>query len=169
MPVKYQHQSSTLTVLWNISSIMVLALESQYKGKNAPSLRHLVKSEWRRHEAHALTLLTWYIHTFNGLFPRTTWVSWHQKGKPFWILLKQEMMGWQWHQLDHMQIICTTLRTDNHASTPSLNFLRAGCSSLRPTNSVKALKEVQSTDGSTADLVVRRHLAHETPMLFICN
>jgi len=23
----------------------------------------------------------------------TTWVSRHQKGKPFWILLKQEMMG----------------------------------------------------------------------------
>jgi len=59
---------------------------------------------------------------FNGLFSRTTWVSRHQKGKPFWILLKQEMMGWQWHQLDHMQIICTTLQTDDHASTPSLNF-----------------------------------------------
>jgi len=36
--------------------------------------------------------------------------------------MKQEMMGWQWHQLDHMQIICTWLRTDNHASTSSLNF-----------------------------------------------
>jgi len=20
----------------------------------------------------------------------------------FWILMKQEMMGWQWHQLDHV-------------------------------------------------------------------
>jgi len=28
------------------------------------------------------------------------------------------MMGWQWHQLDHMQIICTTLQTDNYASAP---------------------------------------------------
>jgi len=27
------------------------------------------------------------------------------------------MMGWQWHQLDHMQIICTSLQTDDHAST----------------------------------------------------
>jgi len=27
--------------------------------------------------------------------------------------MKQEMMGWQWHQLDHMQIICTSLQTDN--------------------------------------------------------
>ena len=27
------------------------------------------------------------------------------------------MMEWQWHQLDHMQIICTSLQTDNQAST----------------------------------------------------
>jgi len=25
------------------------------------------------------------------------------------------MMGWQWHQLDDMQIICTLLQTDNSA------------------------------------------------------
>jgi len=31
------------------------------------------------------------------------------------------MMGWQWHQLDHMQIIRILLQTDNHASTSSLN------------------------------------------------
>ena len=49
-------------------------------------------------------------------------------------------MEWQWHQLDHMQIICTSLQTVNHASTPSLSFLQAGCLSCRPTNSVKALK-----------------------------
>jgi len=29
-------------------------------------------------------------------------------------------MGWQWYQLDHMQIICTSLQTDNHASTSPL-------------------------------------------------
>ena len=51
-------------------------------------------------------------------------LSWHQKGKPIWILLEQEMMGWQWHQLDHMQIICTSLQTDNHASTSPLSFYR---------------------------------------------
>jgi len=30
--------------------------------------------------------------------------------------MKQEVMGWQWHQFDHMQIICTSrsLQTDNH-------------------------------------------------------
>ena len=31
-------------------------------------------------------------------------------------------------------------RQDNHASTPPLSFLQAGCPSCRPTNSVKALK-----------------------------
>jgi len=33
------------------------------------------------------------LHLFNSFFPRTTWVSWHQKGKPLWILMKQEMIG----------------------------------------------------------------------------
>ena len=46
---------------------------------------------------------------------------------------------WQWHQLGYMQV-CTSLQTDNHASTPLLSFLQAGCPSCHPTNSVKALK-----------------------------
>ena len=36
--------------------------------------------------------------------------------------------------------VCTSLQTDNHASTPPLNFLQAGCPSCCPTNSVEALK-----------------------------
>jgi len=28
----------------------------------------------------------------------------------------------QWHQLDHMKIICTSLQTANNANTSSLNF-----------------------------------------------
>jgi len=38
--------------------------------------------------------------------------------------------------------VCTLLHTDNHASTPPLSFLQAGCLSCRPTNSVKALKAI---------------------------
>jgi len=38
--------------------------------------------------------------------------------------MKQEIIGWQWHQLDHIQIICTLLQTDNHARTPSVIFDR---------------------------------------------
>jgi len=36
--------------------------------------------------------------------------------------MKEEMMGWQWHQLDHIQIICTLHYTDNPTSTLSLNY-----------------------------------------------
>jgi len=47
-----------------------------------------------------LLLLLLLLRPFNGLFSRTIWARWHEKGKPFWFLLAQEMMGWQWHQLD---------------------------------------------------------------------
>jgi len=36
--------------------------------------------------------------------------------------MKQEMLVWQWHQLDNIQIICTLLQADNHTSIPSLKF-----------------------------------------------
>jgi len=56
--------------------------------------------------------------------------------------MNQEMMGWQWHQLDHMQIICTLLQTDNHASTSSLNFFTGRMLFLTSN------KQCQSTEGN---------------------
>jgi len=79
------------------------------------------------------------LQPFNGLFSRTTWVSRYQKGKSNLDFTGARDSEWQWHQLDHMQV-CTSLQTNNHASTPPLCFLQAGCPSCRPTNSVKALK-----------------------------
>jgi len=61
------------------------------------------------------------VHLFNGLFSRTTYAG-TRKVKPVSIFIKQEMMGWQWHQLDHMQINCTSLQEDNHANTSSLKL-----------------------------------------------
>jgi len=66
-------------------------------------------------------------------------VSRYQKGKTKLDFTEARDSGWQWHQLGHMQV-CTSLQTNNHASTPLLSFLQAGCPSCRPTNSVKALK-----------------------------
>jgi len=66
-----------------------------------------------------------HTHAFNGLFYGTIWVSWYQKGiKPVWINDARDdgVLGWQCHQLDHMQTICTSLQTDKHTNTPSLNF-----------------------------------------------
>ena len=71
-------------------------------------------------------------------------MSRYQKGKTNLDFTEARDIEWQWHQLGHMQV-CTSLQTDNHASTPPLSFLQAGCPSCSPTNSVKALK-AQSTE-----------------------
>ena len=74
----------------------------------------------------------------------TTRVSWYQKGKTNLDFTVARDSEWQWHQLGHMQV-CTLLQRDNHASTPPLCVLQAGCPSCRPTNSVKALKATTHT------------------------
>ena len=89
----------------------------------------------------ALQLLL-QLQPFNGLFSRTTWVSRYQKGKTNLDFTGARDSEWQWHQLSDMQV-CTSLQTDNHASTPPLCFLQAGCPSCRPTNSVTALKALK--------------------------
>jgi len=50
-------------------------------------------------------------------------VSRYQKGKTNLDFTKARDSEWQWHQLEHMQV-CTSLQTDNHASTPPLSFYR---------------------------------------------
>jgi len=50
------------------------------------------------------------------------------------------MMGWQWHQPDHMQSFALRSRQITMPARHHSKFLRAGCPSCRPTNSVKALK-----------------------------
>jgi len=79
-------------------------------------------------------------HPFNDPLSGTTQVSWYQKGKTNLDFTEARDSEWQWQQLDHMQV-CTLLQADDHASTPPLSFLQAGCPSCRPTNSIKALKE----------------------------
>ena len=79
-----------------------------------------------------------HTHPFNGPVSGTTRVSRYRKGKTNLDFTEARDSEWQWHQLGHMQI-CTSLQTNNHASTPPLSFLQAGCPSCRPTNSVKAL------------------------------
>jgi len=68
---------------------------------------------------NSVSLPVWHIAAviittpFNGLFSRTTWVSRYQKGKTSLDLNEARGMGflgWQWHQLDHVQTIRTTSR-----------------------------------------------------------
>jgi len=84
-----------------------------------------------------------YTHThtplFNGPLYRTTRVRRYQKGKTNLDFTEARDSKWQWHQLAHMQV-CTSLQTDNHASTPPLSFFTGQIPFYHPTNSVKALK-----------------------------
>jgi len=85
-------------------------------------------------------------------------VSQYQKGKTNLNFNEARDSEWQWHQLGHMQV-CTSLQTDNHASTPPLCLLQAGCPSCRPTNSVKALKAKQGTDSSEYTTTIQPQLS----------
>ena len=87
----------------------------------------------------SFTFLRTHTHPFSGPLSGTTRVGRYHKGKTNLDFTEARDSEWQWHQLGHMQV-CTSLQTDNHASTSPVCFLQAGCPSCHPTNSVKALK-----------------------------
>ena len=83
-------------------------------------------------------------HTFNGPFSGTTQVGRCQKGKTNLDFTEARDSEWQWHQLGHMQV-CTLLKTDNHASTPSLSFFTGRMPFLPPN------QQSQSTEGTRVE------------------
>ena len=105
--------------------------------------RQQLRQKYFRSYVHSKILSPkWHTHThpFNGPLSGTTHVSRYQKGETSRDFSEARDTDWQWHQLGRMQA-CTSLQTDNHASSPPLIFLQARCPSCHPTNSVKALKD----------------------------
>jgi len=105
------------------------------------------KNRYRKQMVHQRqkSRAAWYTHThththtFNGPFSRTTQVSRYRKGKTNLDFTEARDSELAVASAGRMQV-CTSLQTDNHASTPPLSFLQAGCPYCHPTNSVKALK-----------------------------
>jgi len=64
----------------------------------------------------------------------------YQKGKTNLDFTTARDSEWQWHQLGQMQV-CTSLQTDNHASTPLLGFFTDWMHFLLPN------QQRQSTEG----------------------
>jgi len=64
-----------------------------------------------------------HTHPLNGPLSGTTRVSRYQKGKTNLDFTEARDSEWQWNPLGHMQV-CTSLQTDNHASTPLLSVYR---------------------------------------------
>jgi len=73
------------------------------------------------HTSDILTDSHTHTHSLNGPLSGTTRLSRYQKGDTSLDFTEARNSEWQWHQLGHMQV-CTSLQTDNHASTPPLKF-----------------------------------------------
>jgi len=97
------------------------------QGAAVPCRANIVASRHEKHVqsyryAHPPTLLAHPNHNptttsvWRHSFPDNLRVSRHQKGKPFWILMKQEMMGGSG--------ISRSMQTANHASTSPPSFYR---------------------------------------------
>ena len=113
-------------------SSLVNTIQKLYKICKAPCCRGFRGN-------HIASTTSNYTHPFNGPLSGTTRVSWYQKGETNLDFTEARDSEWQWHQLVHMQV-CTSLQTDNHASTPPLSFLQAGCpSAAKPTVSKHCL------------------------------
>jgi len=89
---------------------------------------------------------TCYTHPFNGHFSGTTRVSRYQKGRTNVDFTEARDSEWQWHQPGHMQV-CTSLQTDNHASTSPLSFFTGRMPFLPPN------QQRQSTEGISYNLL----------------
>ena len=77
----------------------------------------------------------------------TTQVSRYQKNKTNLDFTEARDREWQWRQLGHMQV-CTSLQTDNHASTPPLGFFTGRMPFLPPN------QQCQSTEGKSAKKII---------------
>jgi len=74
---------------------------------------------------HVLSQLGFYA------FSALTLLVGQQKGKTNLDFTEARDSEWQWHQLGHMQV-CTSLQTDNHASTPTTQFFTGRMPFLPP-------------------------------------
>jgi len=78
---------------------------------------------WVNNTPTPMQLLQLHKHHFNDPLCGATRVSEYQISKTDVDFTEARDSEWQWHQLGHMQV-CTSLQTDNHASTPPLSFYR---------------------------------------------
>jgi len=80
----------------------------------------LGRSQWQYQHTHTHT----HTHThLTALVPGLPRWAGTRKVKTSLDFTEARDSEWQWHQLGHMQL-CTSLQTDNHASTPPLCFYR---------------------------------------------
>jgi len=92
-----------------------------------------------------------HTHPFNGPFSGTTQVSQYQKGNTNLDFCEARDSEWQWHQLGRMQV-CTSVQTDNHASTRTTQFLQARMPFLPPNQQRQSTLKAKSTGALRAKI-----------------
>jgi len=92
-----------------------------YNRKYFPKMRDFSRLGTLQAVMHTVKVVHTRACAFIGPLSGTTRVSQYQKGKTSLDFTEEKDSEWQWHQLGHMQV-CTSLQTDNHASTPPLSF-----------------------------------------------
>jgi len=107
---------SLLSDIRDIGSIL-----SELSRSSSTSKLHNLQHQWIKIHTHIHTHLT-------ALCPGPPRWAGTRKVKTNLDFTEARDSDWQWHQLGHMQV-CTSLQRDNHASTPPLSFLQAGCPS----------------------------------------
>jgi len=115
--------------------------------KNQVKCQLVQRLEWKETDGHwsydlmALYNTHTYTHThirLTALCPGLPGSAGTRKVKPIWIWRKQVTVSGSGTAGPYANLHLAPDR--QHASTPPLSFLQAGCPSCRPTNSVKALK-----------------------------
>jgi len=123
-----ENNSSDTTITWKWE----IAVKAEF-----------ARTHWYQHGETCYLCTELLLQPFDGLFSRTTWVSWYQKGKSSLDLndtrddrvLGCSGISWTIRNLH----LAPDRQPHQHLIT---QFLKAGCSSWRPTNSVKAVKAV---------------------------
>jgi len=80
-------------------------------------------------------------------------VNRYQKGQTNLDFTEVRDSEWQWHQLGRMQV-CTSLQTDNHASTPPSSFYRPDA---LPAAQPTASKHSKQTTNEITDQIAPAH------------
>ena len=110
----YWHYQLVQLVLNNLHGLQIIPINGNFHSRICNS--HFTMTESNERSLHTITVT--HKHPFNSPFP----------GLPRWAgtsldFTEAKDSEWQWHQLGHMPV-CTSLQTDNHASTPPLSFYR---------------------------------------------
>ena len=88
-------------------------------------------------------------------------MSRYQKGQTNLDFTEARDSEWQWHQLGHMQV-CTSLQTDNHASTPrAAQFFTGRMPFLLPNQQRQSTEGKQKQKQKLTEIEGGLNLLHE--------